>query len=33
MLPSPELVALLKQLLRGFVAETEIDAYLVAPFQ
>ncbi|MFC2052412.1 hypothetical protein ACFLT4_06765 [Chloroflexota bacterium] len=30
--PSPGLVALLKQLLRGSVTEAEIDASLVAPF-
>jgi len=31
--PSTELVALLKQLLKGSVTEAEIDAHLVAPFQ
>ena len=31
--PSDELVTSLKQLLRGFVPEAEIDAHLVAPFQ
>ena len=31
--PSAELVASLKQLLRGSVTEAEIDAYLVVPFQ
>ena len=31
--PSAELVTSLKQLLRGSVTETEIDAHLVAPFQ
>ena len=31
--PSAELVASLKQLLRGSVTEAEIDAHLVAPFQ
>lgn len=30
--PSAELVTLLKQLLRGYVTEAEIDAHLVAPF-
>ena len=30
--PSAELVASLKQLLRGFVMEAEIDAHLVVPF-
>jgi len=30
--PSAELVASLKQLLRGSVTEAEIDAHLVAPF-
>ena len=31
--PSTELVAALKQLLRGSVPESEIDAHLVMPFQ
>ena len=31
--PSAELVASLKQLLKGSVTEVEIDAYLVTPFQ
>ncbi len=31
--PSPALVALFKQLLKGSVTEAEIDAYLVALFQ
>ena len=31
--PSVQLVALLKQLLRGSVTEVEIDAHLVAPFK
>ena len=31
--PSAELVALVKQLLRGSVTEAEIDAHLVMPFQ
>ena len=30
--PSTELVASLKQLLKGVSTEVEIDAYLVAPF-
>jgi hypothetical protein len=31
--PSGELVALLKQLLKGSVTEADIDAHLVEPFQ
>ena len=31
--PSAELVASLKQLLRGSVTEAEIDAHFVVPFQ
>ncbi|MBM3143272.1 MAG: hypothetical protein FJ005_09590 [Chloroflexi bacterium] len=31
--PPVELIALLKQLLKGSVTEAEIDAHLVAPFQ
>jgi hypothetical protein len=31
--PSVELVALLKQLLKGFVTESDLDAHLVEPFQ
>jgi hypothetical protein len=31
--PSVELVAALKQLLKGSVAESEIDTHLVTPFQ